>query len=543
MNKKLAATLLLLVLLPLGIMTWAGFLAVNEDYKRLELQVQSLLQSKLAEIDSRISRLLEERQRELRELPEFNSEFPYNWSRDALKLPTISQVFAQNSDGRLLFPIPQVALTEAEQAFLQRTQAIFDDKFLLRAKSEVSYPVSSSLRQTSHKSSSPSIEDGWHPWFWDTDIHLLYWRRTSNGGLIGAEISRIRLLADIIAMLPDTSRSDPILSSGSIILADANNRLIFRWGSSKTKGIWCLQFNAEPGFFSQQLVGGISFQIFSGLLTLAMTLVGLALFLYREHTRELREAEQRVNFVNQVSHELKTPLTNIRMYAELMEERLPEDDPENKRRLEIIILESRRLSRLINNVLTFSKHQKGKIHPKPRNGIPDQTILAVVESFRPALIGRDLSLKLDLNASSPMDFDPDILEQILGNLLSNVEKYAQTGKRMILRSAARENRLFIWVRDFGEGIPLDKLDVIFKPFARLSDRVHEGVSGTGIGLTIARELSRLHGGDLLLVWSNGPLFEDVEIPDSNHPMGACFRANISSMRCPPQLVNSLEHGP
>ncbi|MGY8690555.1 MAG: sensor histidine kinase, partial [Verrucomicrobiales bacterium] len=84
-------------------------------------------------------------------------------------------------------------------------------------------------------------------------------------------------------------------------------------------------------------------------------------YFYRANTQALKEAAQRVSFVNQVSHELKTPLTNIRMYAELAEGKLDPDDKETHACLEVVVAESGRLSRLIQNVLTFAKQQRGTV--------------------------------------------------------------------------------------------------------------------------------------------------------------------------------------
>ncbi|MCH7728560.1 MAG: hypothetical protein IH991_19070, partial [Planctomycetes bacterium] len=110
----------------------------------------------------------------------------------------------------------------------------------------------------------------------------------------------------------------------------------------------------------------------SALAVMGVALGGLAIYLYRGHAREMHEASQRVNFVNQVSHELKTPLTNIRMYADLMELDLQAIDAESAAkphsRLQVIISESQRLSRLIGNVLTFAKQQRGPMELRLRTG-------------------------------------------------------------------------------------------------------------------------------------------------------------------------------
>ena len=244
----------------------------------------------------------------------------------------------------------------------------------------------------------------------------------------------------------------------------------------------------------------------------AALLAGLAFIFHRESSRELREASERVGFVNQVSHELRTPLTNIRLYAELLQRRLDDDD-ENGSYLEIIVAESGRLSRLIGNVLSFARRDRGALTIYPVEGLVDDTLRSVVDQFRPSLEGKGIEISLDLAAARPFRFDPDAVEQVVGNLLSNVEKYAGGGKTVEIASRQSGMKTVVRVADHGPGIPAGREEAVFEPFVRLSDRLTEGVSGTGIGLAIARELARLHGGELrLLATEVGACFE-LELPD------------------------------
>ena len=107
-------------------------------------------------------------------------------------------------------------------------------------------------------------------------------------------------------------------------------------------------------------------------------------------------------------------------------------------------------------------------------------------------------ITFDRGAKQSVRIDADTLEQILGNLLSNVEKYAPCGKQLKITSSQEGDLTIITVADSGPGIPKNQREKIFKPFHRLSSKNSDGVSGTGIGLTIARDLARKHGGDLTL---------------------------------------------
>jgi signal transduction histidine kinase len=261
--------------------------------------------------------------------------------------------------------------------------------------------------------------------------------------------------------------------------------------------------------------GSARFNVGAAVGVVALTLVALAHALYRASTRELRAAAQKVSFVNQVSHELKTPLTNICMYAELLAERIPEDDGQARGHIGIVIAESRRLGRLIGNILTFARQQKARLTLHPAAGTVDAIIADTLESFRPVLQEAGVQIAFTPDAGRMVMLDADVLTQILGNLFSNVEKYAVGGQALEVTSRQTGDRTEIQVADRGPGIPAAQADDIFKPFVRLSNSLTDGVSGTGIGLTIARDLARLHGGDLTLARAE---------------VGACFRVVL---RTPP----------
>ena len=263
-------------------------------------------------------------------------------------------------------------------------------------------------------------------------------------------------------------------------------------------GSWTLRYYPAPGEAAQALGRGGALAMAAGLGALVLAVAGLGLYFLRESTRELRDARQRMSFVNQVSHELKTPLTNIRMYAELLEDQIDEDSPELREYTGVIVSESQRLSRLIANVLSFARQQRGKLGLRRFEGDVDETIRQVVEQFRPSLGEQGIAVELELGAEGPARFDADALGQILGNLLSNVEKYAAAGKRASIRSERHGSTVEIRVADAGPGVPPRAREEIFQPFVRLSGALTDGVAGTGIGLSIARELARLHGGDVTL---------------------------------------------
>jgi signal transduction histidine kinase len=247
-------------------------------------------------------------------------------------------------------------------------------------------------------------------------------------------------------------------------------------------------------------------------LAVIIALLGGVVFLAQR--RDHASAAQRVSFVNGVSHELRTPLTNILLNIDLAME-LAEDDPEESHgRLALVRIEARRLGRLIENVLTFSRTEEGKMAVNSRACIPSEIISSVIDQFIPSFRRRALTIqRVDENTHSTCLCDADALAQIVGNLLSNVEKYVPGGVVTVsTRLVAGE--LILCISDQGPGIPPEAAELIFRPFERIHSTVNEGASGSGLGLAIARDLAQRLGGTLslqLTTIGSGSCFE-LRIP-------------------------------
>ncbi len=244
-------------------------------------------------------------------------------------------------------------------------------------------------------------------------------------------------------------------------------------------------------------------------LGLSACLAALGAFVFVQQTRAQRLAAQRVSFVNRVSHEFGAPLTNMLLNLDLAAEAVAAQPEQARHRLSLVTEEVQRLARLVSNVLTFSRQERGALELAPASCVADEIIAGVLRQFEPALRRRGIAAEFQGQAPDGVLLDKDALAQIVGNLISNGEKYASEGRRLTLASRWENDWLCVNVRDYGPGIPAREQERIFEPFERLSSRVNEGASGTGLGLSIARDLARRMGGSLALLPSEGDgcLFE------------------------------------
>jgi signal transduction histidine kinase len=226
------------------------------------------------------------------------------------------------------------------------------------------------------------------------------------------------------------------------------------------------------------------------------------ILLFQQQRRAMRLAAERVSFVNRVSHELGSPLTNIELNLDLARDHLPEPPAAALHRLDLVAEEIRRLSRLVANVLTFSRKERNAIELHLVPCVPADIVSNTIESFRPALERRGIQIETLIDAHESSLLDPDALAQITGNLTSNVEKYAASGGWIYISLRYADSTLELEVHDRGPGIPQTSRKRIFDAFTRVHQSISEGSSGTGLGLSIARELAHRMNGELDLIDSN-----------------------------------------
>ncbi len=224
-------------------------------------------------------------------------------------------------------------------------------------------------------------------------------------------------------------------------------------------------------------------------------LIGLILT-YRGVRRESELARLKSDFASNVSHELKTPLTSIRMYAEMLEHGIAATAADRGRYQQVIIRESERLGRLIANILDFSRVERGTrrydLHPEDLEEITREA----VETFARLAEGERISIQLE-GGGAPLPAvraDREAAVQSILNLLSNAAKYSPDEPRIEVELRRGEDELGVLVRDHGIGIPSSEQKRIFDDFYRAPGARKAGVEGTGLGLALVRRHLTACGG-------------------------------------------------
>jgi signal transduction histidine kinase len=212
--------------------------------------------------------------------------------------------------------------------------------------------------------------------------------------------------------------------------------------------------------------------------------------------RQLILARQKTDFVSNVSHELKTPLTSIRMFSELLAEGRVETPGKQKEYSQIIATEASRLTRLINNVLDFARLERGEQKYNRRRTRLDELVAETVANYRPQLEANGFRVDCTVEELTA-EIDRDAIAQAVLNLLSNAEKYAGEVKEICVTLDRRGEKAAIEIRDRGLGVPGGSEEKIFAQFHRAHDALNSGISGAGLGLTLARHIARAHGGDIV----------------------------------------------
>ncbi len=229
----------------------------------------------------------------------------------------------------------------------------------------------------------------------------------------------------------------------------------------------------------------------------AIFLIGL-FAIYKSARAIVDLSERRSQFVSSVTHELKTPLTNIRMYIEMLEQGIAKDSEREQEYFQIINSEGSRLSRLINNVLDLAKLEKKQRSLNLTRGTFEEVAAEVQTVMQAKLRQEGFTLKIVQEDIRPFKYDREAMIQVLINLIENSIKFCRSAleKEITIRIYQEPNRIKIAVSDHGPGIPRHALNKIFDDFYRVDNALARKTRGTGIGLALVKKFIKLIGGDV-----------------------------------------------
>ena len=346
---------------------------------------------------------------------------------------------------------------------------------------------------------------GFLPRLSDDGIDLLFWSSRADGTVAGflvdVDVLKDRIAGVLPEILTDTriltvldERGEPLLAPETKELPDWRRPFVAReispllprweagaWLADPTDAASRARFAARAVWL---LVGALFFVI----------LCGGALILWMLSS-EMRRARRKTTFVANVSHELKTPLTSIRLFAEMLLSGRQKDEERRKEYLRTMVSEAERLSRLVENVLAFSRGGGGgesATEPLDLSELTRETL----SQLEPNLLKNGFACSFSTDGPTPVRGSPERLRQVLMNLLSNAEKYSGDVREIGIKCGSESGYAFVEVADRGPGVPSSQKEKIFQEFFRGDNSLTASRSGAGLGLSIARSIARRHGGDV-----------------------------------------------
>lgn len=244
-----------------------------------------------------------------------------------------------------------------------------------------------------------------------------------------------------------------------------------------------------PGLDRQKLVDSLLIGVAVTVILAGLTFLGVTV------RRERRLNELKSEFISNVSHELKTPLSIISMFGEMLAVGRTKGVDQAQEYGEIIWRESVRLGRLIDNVLDFAKIERGMVYEFGEADLGDVIDRAIDLSSR-RVAAAEMTLEADIEPELPIvKLDANAFTLAVLNLIDNAIKYAAEGKKIALSVRTTGERIELSVRDWGPGIAADEHDRIFDRFYRARAIRLKPIRGSGIGLALVQHIARAHGGD------------------------------------------------
>jgi len=328
------------------------------------------------------------------------------------------------------------------------------------------------------------------------------------GVLLDDGFIRDDLIARSIAKTAGAHISNADASSAmAVTISDDNQRVLYSNGAAQNG--YLLKSNFDPPFSSWKAEVGLkntnledlarsSFLHSAGatFLVLMVLLGGIALTI-RATDREARLAQAKSNFVANVSHELKTPLSLLSLFSEILELGRVKNEEKKIEYYRIIRHESLRLNKMIDNILDFSKIEAGRKTYNFAAGDMAEVIENVLSSYRYQIINSGFNIQTNMQPDlPPVLIDRDAIAQAISNLLDNAIKYSGEVKQLSIKMETLGSNLSVDIADHGIGIPRAEQAKIFEKFYRVGNGLVHDVKGSGLGLSLVKHIIEAHKGTI-----------------------------------------------
>lgn len=349
--------------------------------------------------------------------------------------------------------------------------------------------------------------------FNSTNLVAIYLTRTENNG------DQTNMVIDFPVYLKSISEKliqklDPNASI-NVKIEDNSGRLIFSKVINEETSYLSFAFPGnlpqwklllsenKHGFIATLLIAGSGIYLVIFILIALLMVLGFVFTLYTLN-EELRLNKMKSEFISNVSHELKSPLTSIRIMTEMLHHKRVQTEERKSIYYSVMMKESERLSHLIDNILDFSRMEDDR---KKYNFIDvdmDDLLPKFVESIREKLQEAKFNIRYSCPDQVPViKADKNALLQVFYNLVENAIKFSGTSRKIDIKLFLEEDELLICVKDYGIGIPSKDQEKIFDRFYRGDEPQRMGIKGSGIGLTIVKNIMEAHNGSLTLESKTG----------------------------------------
>ncbi len=567
-TRRIAIVFIVIVLIPGLILSLLAIQTASKENAYIEKQMRDSLFPEVQDVTTNIEALLQQIQKDLNDsilVPSSQKDTATTPSSSLVDLP-----FLLSPKRSILWPLYSAGLSDKAHTFIKFNREFFQDRIPIYVRKKVRASPKKleniikyknpSLKKSKGKKSPTKVDKasikmkplnvyytevikevvdtieskrfsqlienkgaGIIPRIVDNEIMLLYWKKLVDNHIKGCVINEEELKRRIKATLPLFRTNIRILT-----ILDHTNTPIFTpehieqldWSEpfvalriSNFLPQWRVAVHlSDPNRIAAQskfntIVVGLLIAI------LFICIITGGLLIIRRLKTEMVLAQQQTTFVANVSHELKTPLTSIRLFAELLKEGRQRDIEKQQNYLTIMVSETERLTRLINNVLDFSQAQSGakKYSKEAVNAVVLCQDVIESQKVRLEYIGFTVSFTSAIE-DAPVLIDLESLKQALLNLMSNAEKYSPHEKKIDLALSKEDSFCIIDVMDKGIGIPKQHLPKIFNKFYRVDESLTTRVQGSGLGLTITKQIIEDHQGTIKYI--------------QREPCGSIFRISL-----------------